>query len=171
MLIPLTYLSFVRSGRVEVPLGHGGSWGTVCGDGWGVRETMVRTVLVFYMLPKLIASTTRRTTFSIDRSTQSRRPSFLPNAIVNNQSTSDWHCWSIESCRATYITTWTDLDAPFMALWRKERRDRPLAISHWWRLHARYAEEDNASFEFLALKNLCGSIQVMTMSNEHNTYS
>ena len=30
------------SGRVEVQLDENGPWGPICGDGWGVREAMVR---------------------------------------------------------------------------------------------------------------------------------
>ena len=29
-------------GRVEVQLEETGLWGPICGDGWGVREAMVR---------------------------------------------------------------------------------------------------------------------------------
>ena len=34
-------------GRVEVQLEDGGPWGPICGDGWGVPEAIVSTVLIF----------------------------------------------------------------------------------------------------------------------------
>ena len=41
----LIYPSFL--GRVEVQLDENGPWGPICGDGWGVKEAMVRKMRDF----------------------------------------------------------------------------------------------------------------------------